>query len=485
MRIKPFGLRWLCAAVLSLVVFSSGSAPTQEKTPVSPPVQVKGVFPRMAAVAGHENPSEAGFGALLPWADRLWAISYVSHIQGSGTGLYELDENMRWRKNQASVVGTFANRMVHYPSSQGIIGPHFIDPSGRVRTAEMIKGHRLAATMEHLTDPDNKVYFLSMEGPFFEVDVHTLEAVLLFDLADELDLPQGATAHFKGGFTANGRVVVANNTYHEEEYLGARAGGRLAEWDGQEWTILEQKPFVEVYGKGPRGAAYGDPIFAIGWDRASVILKLFASGEWKTYRLPKGSHSFDHAWNTEWFRIREAQTERFLMDAHGLFYELPVLVYEGKTWGIKPICYHLRIVPDFCYWQGLFVMAGNQTDVAVGQPQSGLWFGSIDDLWQFGKPQGWGGPWWEEEVEADEVSVPFLMTGFNSKVVHLAHDAARTVKFTIQVDFLGNGTWKTYKEVSVDAKGYTHHEFPPGFSAHWVRVKVDTGCRATVYFVYT
>jgi hypothetical protein len=278
---------------------------------------------------------------------------------------------------------------------------------------------------------------------------------------------------------------VANNTYHEEEHLGTRAGGCLAEWDGQEWTILERKPFVEVNGKGPRGAAYGDPIFAVGWDRASVILKLFASGEWKTYRLPKGSHSFDHAWNTEWFRIREAQTERFLMDAHGLFYELPVLVYEGKTWGIKPICYHLRIVPDFCYWRGLFVMAGNQTDVAVGQPQSGLWFGSIDDLWQFGKPQGWGGPWWKEEVEAGEVSEPFLMTGFDNKVVHLAHDAGKTVKFTIQVDFLGNSTWKTYKEISVDAKGYAHHEFPPGFSAHWVRVKVDTGCKATVYFVYT
>jgi hypothetical protein len=242
---------------------------------------------------------------------------------------------------------------------------------------------------------------------------------------------------------------------------------------------------VEVYGKGPRGSTYGSPVFAVGWDKASVILKLYAKGKWKTYRLPKGSHSFDHAWNTEWFRIREAQTERFLMDAHGIFYELPVLIYEGKTWGIKPICYHLQIVPDFCYWRGLFVMAGNQTDVAVGQPQSGLWFGTIDDLWQFGKPQGWGGPWWEEDVRAGDISVPFLMTGFDKKVVHLSHYAGKTVKFTIEIDFLGNGTWKPYKEISVDSKGYAHHEFPAGFSAHWVRIIVDTSCKVTVYFVYT
>ena len=324
--------------------------------------------------------SEAAFGALLPWADRLWAVSYVSHIHGSGTGLYEIDENMQMRKRPESVVGTYANRMIHYPSSQGIIGPHIIDAEGNVRTIEAIQNYRLTATAEHLTDPENKVYFLSMEGPFFEVDVHTLEAKQLCNLVKELRLPEGLNPHFKGAFTANGRVVVANNSYHEQEHIGARDAGRLAEWDGKKWTILERKPFVEVYGKGPRGDQYGNPIFALGWDRASVILKLYAGAGWKTYRLPKGSHSFDHAWNTEWFRIREAQTERFLMDAHGIYYELPAQVYEDKTWGIIPISNHLRITPDFCHWRGLFVMACNQTDLAVGQPQSGLWFGNVEDL---------------------------------------------------------------------------------------------------------
>lgn len=471
--------------VLFLVSIIGIELPTSFSTEPHP-FQVDGVFPEMTTIGEHPGEiSEAAFGALVPWANRLWTISYVSHIRGSGTGLFSLDEDFVWRKHPESVVGTYANRFVHIPSGQAIIGPHIIDMKGHVRTIEAIKGYRLTATCAHLTEPETKIYILGMEGHLWEVDVKTLDATLLFNLRDVLDLPRTVNPHFKGMFSARGRVVVANNTYHEPEHLGTRQGGRLAEWDGEIWTVLDRNPYVEVYGKGPRGGAYGDPIFAIGWDRASVILKLLATNGWQTYRLPKGSHSFDHAWNTEWFRIREAQTERFLMDAHGIFYELPCQVYEGKTWGIKPISYHLRMVPDFCFYRGLFVMAGNQTDVAVGQAQSGLWFGDIDDLFSFGKPQGWGGPWWESDVDAHAPSDAFLMTGFDRKCVHLRHDRDEPVTFTIEVDFLGNGTWSTYDRVVVDENGYAFHAFPDAFSAHWVRVSVDKACITSVQFVYS
>ena len=165
-------------------------------------------------------------------------------------------------------------------------------------------------------------------------------------------------------------------------------------------------------------------------------------GAWTRY-LPPASQAFDHTWNTEWMRIREAQTERYLMDLHGLFYELPPLVYGGGCveYGL---CAHLRIVPDFCHWRGMFVMASDQTDNAVGQPQSGLWFGTLDDLWAMGKPGGWGGPWWDTEVAADTPSDPFLMTGFDKKVLHFSHQAQETVTIVIEVDFLGDGTWVVY-----------------------------------------
>ncbi|MHC4364190.1 MAG: hypothetical protein ACYSTJ_01825, partial [Planctomycetota bacterium] len=288
------------------------------------------------------------------------------------------------------------------------------------------------------------------------------------------------------GHTAQGRVVVANNTYEEPEFLGEREAGCLAEWDGNKWTTVERNPFVEVSGKQDpgHGSKYGNTLFATGWNKSSVILRVLHGGKWSRYLLPKASHSFDHTWNTEWMRIREAQTERYLMDVHGMFYELPPFVYEGRIWGIRPVCAHLRIVPDFCYWRGLFVMAGDQTDRAVGQPQSGLWFGNIDELWKMGKPSGWGGPWWESRVRADQASDPFLMTGFDKKVLHLANESDDVVRFTVEVDFLGNGSWKKYEVFELPANGYHHHEFPGGFSAHWARITADSDCTATAYFIY-
>ena len=460
---------------------------TKIKERKNTPIQIKGVFPNLTVKAdGVGSTSETGIGALIPWANKLWAIGYVAHIKGDGIGLYEISEDMTMRLHPESVTGTFANRLVHWETNQAIIGPHLIDPEGKVRTIKTLKKHRLAATMRHLFKPKKMVYFLTMEGVLFEVDLKTLAAKELFDLVKELEFPPGKAPHFKSGFTAQGKVVVAANRYWEEDFLGKEHGGRLAEWDGEKWIILEKNPFVEVSGKqNPRaGQNYGNTIFATGWTKSSVVLRVLHQGKWYRYLLPKASQSFDHAWYSEWMRIREAQTERYLMDVHGMFYDLPALVYDDHIWGIRPICTHLRIVPDFCFWRGLFVMAGDQTDNAVGQPQSGLWFGNIDELWQMGKPQGWGGPWWENHVEKDQVSDPFLMTGFDKKVVHIKNDSEHPVNFKIEIDFLGNGSWVEYMTIPVGGNGYRHHEFPDGFSAHWVRVKVDNDCVATVYFMY-
>lgn len=448
-----------------------------------------GVMPDLAVVADHTPRSECGIGALMPWADRLWLITYVAHTAstGAGTGLFEIDASMTLRKHSASVVGTYANRMIHSESNQLILGPHIIDTDGAVRTVDALRGHRLAATMRHLDHPETKVYVLTMEGLFLELDLPSLAVRELYSLPGELGLPDGVTAHFKSGFTGHGRVVVANNSYDERGFSGVAQGGRLAEWDGKTWTVIEREPFTEVYGERNLGNA----LWAVGWDRASALLKVFARGRWATYRLPKGAHTYDHAWCTEWTRLREVETERLLMDCHGLFYEVPYHLYDGTPWGIQPICRHLRMVPDFCSWRGLLVLAGNQvtpigdSNLLAGQPQSGLWFGKTDDLWNFGKPTGWGGPWWEACVQADVPSDPYLMTGFDKKVLHLYHDLERAVDFSVEVDCLGNQTWKTYAVLSVGGGEYVHHEFPEAFSAHWVRVTAEANCRATAYFTYT
>lgn len=497
-------VRWHTAGLLlaltacAVVIFLTARRGPSDETKSSPlvqlptkpsasPVLIGNVFPHMTVMApGVGSDSETGIGALIPWADRLWAVGYVAHIRGSGIGLYEIGPDLSFKKHPASITGTFANRLVHWESKQVFIGPHAIDADGNVRTISQLAKHRLTATARHLTDPKGKVYFLTMEGKLFETDVKTLETKLLVDLVAELKIPKGAQPHFKAAHSAQGRLVVANNTYEEPEFLGKRAGGRLAEWDGKTWTVLEENPFIEVSGKQnpSAGGRYGNTLFAVGWDRASVLLRVLHDGKWQRYRLPKGGQSWDHTWNTEWMRIREVQTERYLMDAFGIFYDLPPMVYGGKVWGVKPICNHLRICPDMCYWRGLLVLAGDQTDNAVGQPQSGLWFGNIDDLWRWGKPSGWGAVWWDQEVEAQAVSDPFLMTGFDKKVIHLTHSAKEEATFTVEVDFLGTGAWKTYKEINVPAGGYAHHEFPDGYNAHWVRIRAGSACQATVSFAY-
>ena len=418
--------------------------------------------------------SECGVGALLPWADVLWAVTYNSHKAptGSGLGLHVIDDRLNIRLVHRSD-GTHANRYVHTQSQQAIIGPYIIDLRGNFRVIESLLDHRLTATMAHLSDPANRVYMLTMEGLLFEMDVGTLKATLLFDLNKEFGIKR---PHFKGGSTAQGRVVVANNGFYE---FGDDQAG-LFEYDGKQWRALSRKPHMECAARNNLGQV----MFCTGWDEASVLFWALIKGQWRRYRLPKASHTFDHAWQTEWTRIREVETERFLMDAHGMFYELQPIAFEDAIWGVSPICRHLRVVPDFCSFRGLFVMAGNQNTPNAdnnplgGQPQSGIWFGKTDDLWSFGKPQGWGGPWRRRQVRAGEASDPFLFTGFDKKVLHLKTD--RPAEVRIQVDFLGNGSWEPYETLRV--AGYKYHVFPEGFAAHWVRLVPQQPCMATAEF---
>lgn len=456
------------------------------------PVQFGGVVPHLCLEADLGPPrSECGVGALMPWAGRLWAVSYLSSKapSGSGTGLYEIDNDFRITRRPESYPGTYTNRFIHHESNQLFIGPHVIDADRNVRTVEAFFDVRVCSTFRHLTDPAGMVYVLGMEGEFFEMDVRTLEVRQIADLSQDFGIGGPRRAHFKAGYSAFGRVLVATNTYDEEDVLTGHGQGRLLEWDGAEWKVLESTAFVEVTGRGE----FGGTIFATGSDRASAILKVYtrADDTWRRYRLPKGSHTYDHWWQTEWPRIRETEHERFLMDCHGLFYQLSPWAYGGHVWGVLPISRHLWVLGDFCSWRGMLVMGADNASPAgkdnclCAEPQSGLWFGKTDDLWAFGKPAGWGGPWWESEVRAGEPSDPYLMTGFDKKVLHLTHEAAEAVEFTVEVDFQGTGRWHTYATLTVPPAGYAHHEFPDAFSAHWVRVTAGADCTATAQLTYT
>jgi hypothetical protein len=225
------------------------------------------------------------------------------------------------------------------------------------------------------------------------------------------------------------------------------------------------------------------PDFTI--DDASAIM----TWRGKRYRLPKGDAAFDGPFAWGWPRgIREVQSERYLANIHGTFYEIP---RDTGVPEIKPVSTHNRQIADFCSWRGLLVLSGVRRDVqpdpntfASPDGKVALWFGAVDDLWKLGKPVGKGGPWRETTVQAGEPSDPYLMTGYDRKTVALSHDADADVSFTIEVRFTPTGRWHPYGTVSVPAGETVRHVFPDGYSAHWVRVTADKACKATAWFVY-
>jgi hypothetical protein len=68
---------------------------------------------------------ECGTGAVVPWAGRLWVITYGPHLPaGSSDKLYEIDASLSVAVRPESIGGTPANRMIHRESDQLFIGPY-------------------------------------------------------------------------------------------------------------------------------------------------------------------------------------------------------------------------------------------------------------------------------------------------------------------------------------------------------------------------
>ncbi|MFM9147193.1 MAG: hypothetical protein ACKORI_03585, partial [Verrucomicrobiota bacterium] len=137
------------------------------------PVERSGIHPELAY---YNDEGECGTGAVVPWADRLWVITYGPHLPfGSSDKLYEITPDLRQIVRPESVGGTPANRMIHKESNQLIIGPYFIgaDREVRVIPPKLMPG-RLTGNARHLTAPADKVYFATMEDGLYEVDVLSL-----------------------------------------------------------------------------------------------------------------------------------------------------------------------------------------------------------------------------------------------------------------------------------------------------------------------
>jgi len=494
------------ALVIAAIVLAGAQAPAKR--------EISGVYPHLAMFnAGNE----CGTGAVVPWAGRLWVVTYAPHQPlGSDDKLYEIDAQLNQVIRPESVGGTPANRMIHRESGQLFIGPYAIDESGGVRAIPYAQmPGRPTGNARHLTRPADAIYCATMEEGLYEVDVRTLEVRQLFEDANMAQRRKGAADiagpllpgyHGKGLYSGQGRLVYSNNGEYGGESMPPDApSGCLAEWNGQAWKVVRRNQFTEVTGPGGLEGnpdQERDPVWSIGWDHKSLILMLLDRGAWHAYRLPKASHTYDgaHGWNTEWPRIRDIGEPDLLMTMHGMFWRFPRTFSQARSSGVTPRSTYLRVVGDFARWENRVVFGSDDTAkseftntriakgriAAPGQSQSNLWFVEPSRLDRLGVPIGRGGVWVQEDVRGREPSEPFLFSGFEQRMVHLAHESGSEVRFTFEVDRAGDGNWTTLRSVTVPARGYVPVSFGDGERAAWVRVTADRECRrATAFFQYS
>ena len=466
------------------------------------------------------NEGECGTGAVVPWAGRLWVITYGPHRPlGSSDKLYEITADREQIVRPESVGGTPANRMIHRESQQLVIGPYFIDTNRNVRViAPKLMPGRLTANARNLNDPANKIYFATMEEGLYEVDVRTLAVAGL--IKDKNPARPGQTDethpamvnsslsgyHGKGLYSGQGRVVYAQNGEygHAAEINPATPSGALAEWSkpGEDWQLIRRNQFTDVTGPG---GIYGnehpatDPIWSIGWDFRSLILACLDHGAWQTYRLPKPDHSYDgaHGWFTEWPRIRDIGEDDLLMTMHGAFWHFPKNFCSTNSAGIAPRSAYLKIIGDFCRWNDDVVLGCDDAAVVevkrkmkgnlapTGQSQSNLEFIKPAQLDGFGPVLGRGSVWLDDAVMKGAASDAFLFSGYTYRTLFLTHDNAKPVTFTLEVDTQGNGHWKKLRDLKVPAHGSAWTEFTSRETGAWVRLTANRDCtKATTCFHY-
>lgn len=446
------------------------------------PRNVSGIYPSLAMF---NNEGECGTGAVVPWADRLWVITYGPHLPfGSSDKLYEITSDLKQIVRPESVGGTPANRMIHPESQQLFIGPYVIDAERKVRVIPpYIMPGRLTGNARHLTDPAGKIYYATMEEGLYEVDVKSLAAKNLIrdgnphkkDFKVEAQLSNLESKlpgyHGKGLYSSQGRLIYANNGDREKRVLTdpTTPSGALGEWTGSgDWQLVRRNQFTEVTGPGGiSGSDANAPVWSIGWDAKSLILMLLDGGKWQSFRLPKVSHSYDgaHGWNTEWPRIRDIGEKDLLMTMHGAFWSFPKTFSAANTNGIRVRSAYMKVIGDFTRWNDRLVFGCDDSAKSeflnkrkvkggidsVGQSQSNLWFTSPDTPGKLGPAHASGAVWLHESVTKGQKGEPFLIAGWKHRslwvINHATGESTRT-------DVVSDDDWLR-TEAGADSKDFS------------------------------
>ena len=493
-------------------------------------VNISGVYPHLAMTNTH---LECGVGAVVPWAGKLWVITYGPHVPNGGTDkLYEINPDLTRTTRAESVGGTPANRFIHTPSNQLNIGPYFIDSNRNVRVlrpagaSSGVTQGRFTATAAHLTDP-NRLYLFTMEDGLYDVNAADLTYITRYPDVQGRGDRMLFGYHGKGAYTGQGLFAVANNGRADNQSVPTGAAGVLATWNGVTvggnggsyfsnnpantdesspnpvaaqseylagWNQISKTQHCEVTGPG---GIYGnpnpatDPIWSTGFDAKSVLLHVMENQQWSLWRLPKASYTHDgsHGWHTEWPRIRQLDPSDpnsiYLMHMHGLFFDFPKTFTSNNFAGLKPISSYYKMPTDYCeFFDGRIVMgradASQFNNPLALKDQSNLWFGTMDDIKNWGAPTGHGAVWMNEAVTANQTSDPFLIEGFPQRTLHLRNLGTSPVTVEIQTS---NGTpaWSALRSISVPAGTYAFESISD-LTAPWIRLKTSASSNLTAFF---
>lgn len=509
--------------IVAFLVITTLSSCSQSTHTSKEPIQVSGIYPQLAY---YNNEGECGTGAVVPWAGRLWVITYGPHLPlGSSDKLYEITPNLKQITRVESIGGTPANRMIHKESNQLFIGPYVIDDERNVRVIPYsVMPGRLTGNARHLFHPAEMIYYGTMEEGFYEVDVHSLKVNELYKDGNnakgnrvehnDTDVnPQNATlpgAHGKGLYSGQGVLVYANNGEASQEALKHFdiKSGSLSEWDGTNWKVVRRNQFCEVTGPG---GIYGnpnpktDPIWTTGWDYKSLLVGVRNPDTgWGFFRLPIASHSYDgaHGWNTEWPRIRDVGTKDnpdYLMTMHGMFWHFPGTFTAKNSAGIRPRSAYLKVIGDFTRWNDRLVFGCDDSAQkeflnkrkqkgnieGPGQSNSNIWFTSPEKPDHLGPNTAAGAVWINEKIQANEPSEPFLFTGWPKRCAWIKNSGKKDVEFVFEVDKNGTQSWSPLTTVVVEAGSSQFIEFNKNETGEWVRVTTKSPTVATVNFNYS
>lgn len=447
--------------------------------------------------------SEIGVGALMPWNDGLYYLTYLADYNaGRGGELRYIDKN-----GGNALLDTHnschAGRMVHKETNQLCFGEYVIESDGTIHKIALLAQKRVSGWARHLTSPTTKAYCITMGNAsgvpalLIEVDLTTYVGTQLYDMSAQLGLTE---SHFKACFTvfktadlatspfANSRLIVCSNV--QSKPGSPATSGILATFDGSTFSSKYTESHIEIAGNYDGGQ--GMAVFAIGKDHRSpffLMPSLSLGTPYFRYRFPASTFSQDYALAQEWMRIRQTQTDRLMANAFGTWFQLASWqrytsaagVQNFGTIGttypnIEAVGRYVDTITDFCVWNGQLVYGTNNTTeqqgafIHAGQSQSCIKFTDVDSLCEK-KPIGSGHFWYKEQATISVASDPMLIRGYDKKSIQIYNGSATPINVAIKV--VQYSDIYTLATVAVAAGAFVTYQMPSGFTADWVTLTSD------------